>query len=77
MIVCLIFLMKMNLETTTCWGSGDDLFSIFESIEDVAEFPPIDEVVVGTKENEETPRLVSQNSTSSYRGLQKSETDRV
>lgn len=26
-----------------------DLFSIFESIEDVAEFPPIDEVVVGLK----------------------------
>ena len=54
-----------------------DLFSIFESIKDVAEFPPIDEVVVGSKENEETPRLVSQNSTSSYSGLQKSETDRV
>ena len=54
-----------------------DLFSIFESIEDDAEFPPIDEVVVGTKENEETPRLVSQSSTSSYSGLQKSETDRV
>ena len=49
-----------------------DLVSIFESIEDVAEFPPIDEVVVGTKENEETPRLVSQNSTSSYSGLPKS-----
>ena len=69
--------MKMNLETTTCWGSGDDLFSIFESIKDVAEFPPIDEVVVGSKENEETPRLVSQNSTSSYSGLQESKTGRV
>ena len=59
MIVCLIFLMEMNLETTTCWGSSDDLFSIFESIKDVAEFPPIDEVVIGSKENEETLRLVS------------------
>nr|POE95140.1 hypothetical protein CFP56_46898 [Quercus suber] len=67
----------MNLETATCWGSGDDLFSIFESIEDVPEFPPIDEVVVGSKVNEETPRLVSQNSTSSYSGLQESETGRV
>ena len=74
MIVCLIFLMEMNLETTTCWGSSDDLFSIFESIKDVAEFPPIDEVVIGSKENEETLRLVSQNSKSSYSGLQESKT---
>ena len=74
MIVCLIFLMEMNLETATCWGSSDDLFSIFESIKDVAEFPPIDEVVIGSKENEETLRLVSQNSKSSYSGLQESAT---
>ena len=51
--------MEMNLETATCWGSSDDLFSIFKSIKDVAEFPPIDEVVIGSKENEETLRLVS------------------
>ena len=66
--------MEMNLETATCWGSSDDLFSIFESIKDVAEFPPIDEVVIGSKENEETLRLVSQNSKSSYSGLQESKT---
>ena len=69
--------MEMNLETATCWGSSDDLFSIFKSIKDVAEFPPIDEVVIGSKENEETLRLVSQNSKSSYSGLQESETGRV
>ncbi|XP_041009969.1 transcription factor SPEECHLESS-like [Juglans microcarpa x Juglans regia] len=45
----------------------DDLFSIFESLESVAEFPPNDhEVVVNaSKEGEETGRLVSQKSTSS------------
>lgn len=48
----------------------DDLFSIFESLETVADFPLIDEAVVGTKELGEyiistEPKLVSQKSTSS------------
>ncbi|XP_041016036.1 transcription factor SPEECHLESS-like [Juglans microcarpa x Juglans regia] len=47
----------------------DDLFSIFESLESVADFPLIDEAVAGTKELGEeintAPRLVSQKSTSS------------
>ncbi len=48
---------------------GDDLFSIFETLEGVAEFPPIDEVV-------ETPRLLaSQKSTSSCSALQELETE--
>ncbi|KAI9097896.1 hypothetical protein K1719_025667 [Acacia pycnantha] len=33
---------------------GDDLFAILESLEDFSDFPPVDEVVVSTKENEET-----------------------
>uniref|UniRef100_A0A2N9ENA0 BHLH domain-containing protein n=1 Tax=Fagus sylvatica TaxID=28930 RepID=A0A2N9ENA0_FAGSY len=48
---------------------GDDLFSIFETLEGVAEFPPIDEVVG-------TPRLLaSQKSTSSCSALQELETE--
>ncbi|KAG2700609.1 hypothetical protein I3760_06G006900 [Carya illinoinensis] len=47
----------------------DDLFSIFEGLESVADFPLIDEALVGTKELGEkistAPRLVSQKSTSS------------
>jgi hypothetical protein len=51
--------------------AADDLFSIFESLESVAEFPPIDEDVVSSKEGEETgARLVSQKSTSSCSALQ-------
>ncbi|KAK9291738.1 hypothetical protein L1049_019687 [Liquidambar formosana] len=40
--------------------SPDDLFSIFESLEGVAEFPPmtpLDETIMSSKEGEETPRL--------------------
>lgn len=58
--------------------AADDLFSIFESLESVAEFPPIDihEDVVSSKEGaEETARLVSQKSTSSSAFLEYSETD--
>ncbi|KAJ4826000.1 hypothetical protein Tsubulata_027593 [Turnera subulata] len=49
---------------------GDDLFSIFESLDSVAEFPPVtplDEAVVSSKETEETStgRLSSQKSSSS------------
>ncbi|KAI9077546.1 hypothetical protein K1719_040478 [Acacia pycnantha] len=51
---------------------GDDLFAILESLEDFSDFPPVDEVVVSTKENEETSRFVSQKSTSSS-ALQESE----
>ncbi|KAM4076174.1 hypothetical protein ACJW30_12G043100 [Castanea mollissima] len=58
-------------------GSDDlfsnDLFSIFESLKGVVEFPPVDEVVVGS--GEETPRLVSQKSASSCSALRESETE--
>ncbi|XP_054788208.1 transcription factor SPEECHLESS-like [Prosopis cineraria] len=50
---------------------GDDLFAILERLEDFADFPPVDEAVVSTKEKEETSRFVSQKSTSS--ALQESE----
>ncbi|KDP22173.1 hypothetical protein JCGZ_26004 [Jatropha curcas] len=56
---------------------GDDLFAIFESLDSVAEFPPVtpsDEVAVSSKENDETTRLVSQKSTSSS-ALVESETE--
>lgn len=51
-----------------------DLFSIFESLEGVSEVPPLEETVLGSKEGEETARLVSQKSTSSS-ALQESETE--
>ncbi|KAJ6760245.1 hypothetical protein OIU79_025163 [Salix purpurea] len=47
---------------------GDDLFAIFESLDSVADFPPVipfDEAVASSKEIEETRRLVSQKSSSS------------
>lgn len=53
----------------------DDLFSIFESLDSVAEFPPIDEAVVSSQEEElETARLASKKSTS-FCGFQESETE--
>lgn len=55
--------------------ADDDLFSIFESLENVAEFPPIDEDVLSSKEGEETARLVSQKSTSSSALQYQSETE--
>nr|WIE96115.1 basic helix-loop-helix transcription factor [Loropetalum chinense var. rubrum] len=55
----------------------DDLFSIFESLEGVMEFPPItplDETLMTSKDGEEIPTLVSQKSTSSS-VFQESETE--
>ncbi|KAI4307146.1 hypothetical protein L6164_030363 [Bauhinia variegata] len=56
--------------------SGDDLFAILESLEDFTDFPPIDEAVVNSRDqNEETSRLVSQKSTSSSAAQEYSETE--
>ncbi|TKY74129.1 Transcription factor SPEECHLESS [Spatholobus suberectus] len=45
---------------------GDDLFAILESLEsDFTDFPPINEAVAVSKENEDASRLGSQKSTSS------------
>lgn len=45
--------------------SPDDLFSIWESLEHIPEFPPFDETLFSPKGSEEKTRLVSQKSTSS------------
>ncbi|XP_059669753.1 transcription factor SPEECHLESS [Cornus florida] len=55
---------------------SDDLFSIFETLEGVLAFPPLDETVLGSKEGDQETRtrLVSQKSTSSS-AFQESETE--
>ncbi|XP_028790723.1 transcription factor SPEECHLESS [Neltuma alba] len=54
---------------------GDELFAILESLEDFSDFPPVDEVVISTKENEETSRFASQKSSSSSALRESEETE--
>ena len=58
---------KYEFGDMTKLGAGDDLFALLESLDDVVEFPPLDETATfGAKESEaETARLASQKSTSS------------
>lgn len=62
------FLEEVHPEFGDTAFDGDDLFAIFESLDSVADFPPVipfDEAVASSKEIEETTRLVSQKSSSS------------